>query len=135
MTYIPTALYRLVVERANHRCEYCLLPDRYTYQPFEVDHVFATKHRGETTEENLCYSCFTCNRHKGSDLTSLDEDGETIIRLFHPRRDLWSEHFSLNGPIIEGKTETGRVTANLLQFNNMDRIAEREDLINRGKYP
>lgn len=27
MTYIPLALRRLVSERANYRCEYCLLPE------------------------------------------------------------------------------------------------------------
>ncbi|MHB8751600.1 MAG: hypothetical protein ACYDBJ_20725 [Aggregatilineales bacterium] len=55
--------------------------------------------------------------------------------MFHPRRDRWDEHFSLSNARIIGKTAIGRVTVELLQMNNPDRVAEREILIRLGNYP
>ncbi len=72
MTYVPVPLRRLVRDRARERCEYCLLPDAVGFYPHEIDHVVAEKHNGQTAAHNLCLSCWVCNRHKGSDLTSLD---------------------------------------------------------------
>ena len=68
MTYISDALRRQVENRANHQCEYCLLPDHLSFYPHEVDHVIALKHNGATTAENLAYACWRCNRYKGTDL-------------------------------------------------------------------
>jgi hypothetical protein len=36
LTYIPVALRRLVEERANRLCEYCLLPADVTFFPYEM---------------------------------------------------------------------------------------------------
>ncbi|MEC4812775.1 MAG: hypothetical protein SAK29_05810 [Scytonema sp. PMC 1069.18] len=36
-TYIPAALRRLVEERANHQCEYCLVPENISFFPHEID--------------------------------------------------------------------------------------------------
>ena len=44
MKYIPEALRRLVRERANERCEYCLFHERYTVKRHEIDHIYAEKH-------------------------------------------------------------------------------------------
>lgn len=70
-----------------------------------------------------------------SDLTSLDPLTGEIIRLFHPRRDKWTDYFRLNGAIIEPVTDVGRVTVKLLQLNRTDRIAERKLLIALERYP
>lgn len=70
VTYIPAELRRLVVERAGERCEYCLLPSGVSFFPHEVDHVIAEKHGGVTTADNLAFTCWRCNRRKGSDLGS-----------------------------------------------------------------
>ena len=98
MTYIAVELRRLVRERADGRCEYCRVPETDTFMPHEADHVYAEKHGGETTVANLCLSCWMCNRHKGTDLTSLDPLTGKITPLFHPRNDVWKEHFILDGP-------------------------------------
>ena len=47
MTYISDALRRLVIERAQHCCEYCLLSDEDSFLPFEIDHIIAEKHGGQ----------------------------------------------------------------------------------------
>lgn len=135
MSYIPTALRQLVHERAHNRCEYCLLPNFVTYYPHEVDHILAEKHDGKTIESNLCLSCVQCNHHKGSDLASVDSQTGEIVLLFHPRLDIWTDHFQLNGSVIEGITPKGRATSRLLHMNDAEQIDLREELINLRRYP
>lgn len=132
---MPAALRALARERANGRCEYCLLHEEDAWVPHEPDHIFAIKHRGRTDEVNLAWTCLACNRHKGSDLASIDEKSGRIVRLFHPRRDRWGTHFRLQGSRIVGRTATGRVTVHLLQFNRRDRVRMRQTLIAAGVYP
>jgi HNH endonuclease len=126
VTYIPVALRRLVEERANHSCEYCLLPVGLAFFPHEVDHVIAEKHGGVTEAENLAYTCWRCNRHKGSDLGSFDPQTENFSFLFNPRQQSWVEHFIIENFKIVGLTSEGRTTIKLLQLNSDDRIAERQ---------
>jgi HNH endonuclease len=135
MTYIPDRLPREVNTLAKRRCEYCLLDERCAGKPHELDHICAEKHSGATALENLCLSCFDCNRHKGSDLCSLDVDSGEIVALFHPRQHIWKEHFRLQGAVIEPLTSTGRVTVHLLDVNQDTRVEERERLILVGRYP
>jgi 5-methylcytosine-specific restriction endonuclease McrA len=135
MSYIPEPLRRSVYERARGRCEYCRVHQDDAYWPHEVDHVYAVKHGGEAIEANLCLSCSPCNRHKGSDLASIDPvDGE-IVRLYHPRRDTWSDHFQLDEARIVPLTPEGRVTVNLLRINDLERLEERVGLIALKRYP
>lgn len=135
MSYVPESLRRLVYERAEGRCEYCLLPVRYAYFPYEVDHIIAEKHGGQTDADNLCLSCFECNRYKGSDLASYDEVSGEIVRLFHPRRDQWSDYFRHEAEYLAPLTPIGRVTIKLLQLNKYERLLERAELVAAGKYP
>lgn len=130
--YIPVALRRSVRSRARECCEYCLIPERLTLATHWVDHIIAEKHGGLTTEDNLALSCVLCNQHKGTDLTSIDPETGQITPLFHPRRDSWTDHFRLVGARIEAITPTGRATVRLLQWNQMDRVEERELLVRLG---
>jgi len=86
----------------------------------------AEKHGGKTEEGNLALSCVLCNQHKGTDLTSIDPLTNEIAPLFHPRKDVWADHFRLKGAEIEPLTAVGRVTVRLLQMNQTERIKERE---------
>src|SRR3954454_1453924 len=95
-TYVPATLRRLVHDRANGRCEYCLMPESMTWSVHTLDHIIAEKHGGPTTEDNLALACTLCNARKGSDLASIDEQTGAIEPLFHPRRDRWSDHFRLS---------------------------------------
>ena len=131
-TYIPVAVRKQVFSRAKNCCEYCLIPDIATFVPHEVDHIVAKKHGGLTEVENLALSCTLCNKHKGSDLTSIDPKTGEIIPLYHPRQDLWDEHFQLNNAEIVPLTDKGRVTVRLLQLNRPERLQERQLLIDAG---
>ena len=135
MTYIPDKLRVLVYQRAAGRCEYCLIHNQDTYKQHEVDHIVAEKHGGVTDADNLCLSCFDCNRHKGSDLASLDLDSQQVVLLFHPRRDSWVTNFALEKALIVPQSPQGRATIRLLQFNTPRRLAEREALHVMGQYP
>jgi len=134
MAVVSAALRRAVADRAGGRCEYCRTPESVVFAPHEIDHIIAQKHGGLTETENLAFSCTFCNKHKGSDIASLDPETGEIVPLFHPRRELWSEHFRLSGARIVPLTSTGRVTVRLLQLNHPDRIAERELLIHAGQF-
>jgi hypothetical protein len=135
MTYIPEALRQQVTARAKARCEYCLLHEDHAFFTHEIDHIHAEKHGGDTVEANLCLACADCNRHKGSDLCSLDPQTGDVVALFHPRQEKWSEHFRLiDTGIIEPLTASGRVTERILRFNRVDLVADRARLIALGGY-
>lgn len=127
-TYIPVTLRRLVEERAKYRCEYCLLPANLSFFSHEIDHIIAEKHEGKTEVNNLAYTCWRCNRYKGTDLGSFDPQTGDFCLLFNPRTQEWDEHFEVNNFQILGLTAIGRTTVKLLQLNNDERIAERERL-------
>jgi HNH endonuclease len=135
MTYIPNDLRAFVERRANGKCEYCLIHEDYTVKRHEVDHIRATKHGGSTVDSNLCFSCYDCNRYKGSDLTSIGPNTNEITPLFHPRQDKWVDHFVLNGAVIEPRTPKGSATVQLLRLNHPNRVIERSLLIAENLYP
>jgi hypothetical protein len=135
VSYIPDALRKQVIQRAGNCCEYCRLPKDANFFPHEIDHVVAEKHGGRTDFNNLCLSCFDCNRHKGSNIASIDPHTDEVVRLFHPRKDRWDDHFQIQGGIIEGVTVIGRVTTSLLKMNTVEQIEKRQGLIDLGLYP
>ena len=134
VTYIPAALRRLIEERARHACEYCVLPAGVAFFSHEVDHVIAEKHGGLTDAANLAFTCWRCNRHKGTDLGSFDPQTGVFSLLYHPRTQRWAAHFVLRGFRLEGLTPEGRTTVQLLQLNHNERLTERERLLALGLY-
>ena len=57
---------------ARDQCDYCRLPTTYDPLPFQVDHIIAQQHSGETVIENLAWSCLHCNKHKGPNIAGID---------------------------------------------------------------
>ena len=55
------------------------------------------------------------------------------VRIFHPRRDLWGDHFEWRGVVIKGITEKGRVTVELLDLNRRLILAIREEEVLLGR--
>lgn len=126
---IDTATRRLVRERAGNRCEYCgMLQAQQSFPFFHVDHIIAQQHGGTDAPDNLALSCYHCNLHKGSNLTGIDPESNTIMPLFHPRRDVWATHFALRDALIIGLTATGRTTVRVLNMNAADRVQVRREL-------
>ena len=127
-------LRELVRQRAADRCEYCHLRQEHDrFHTIHVEHIVARQHRGSDDWENLAWACYQCNLHKGTNLASYDPDTNEVVRLFHPRRDQWAEHFALEGPRLAGRTAIGRTTAWLLQMNSAERIELRSVLMDLGE--
>ncbi|NJN86806.1 MAG: HNH endonuclease [Leptolyngbyaceae cyanobacterium SL_7_1] len=124
-----------MTERAGRRCEYCRFPQSATLFAFEMEHIIAEKHGGATIAENLALACPYCNRAKGTDLGSLDPETGQLTSFFNPRTQLWMEHFRLDKALIVPLTAHGRVTVAILQFNQPERLNERDGLIRLGEYP
>lgn len=130
--YIAVALRRFVNDRAGGCCEYCLMPEAAAFASHEVDHIIAEKHGGVTEQDNLALSCTLCNKHKGTDIASIDPQTLAVTPLYNPRRDRWGDHFCFSGAELMPLTPVGRVTVRLLQLNRHDRVQERQLLLEAG---
>lgn len=132
---ISESMRRQVAERAEYRCEYCLIPEKFLASIFHVDHIRSQKHKGKTILTNLAYACPHCNQNKGSDIaTFVDDENELIIRFFNPRKDVWHNHFEINNGEILSKSLIGKATISILDFNQIERIMLRQALISIGQY-
>lgn len=132
---MDSALEALVRQRAKGVCEYCHFPESFAEVPFQVEHIIARQHRGATESQNLALSCAFCNRYKGPNLSGVDPVTKKIVRLFDPRRQLWTDHFKWNGPVLVGKSQTGRATIETLSINRPDAVLVRKLLFAEGSYP
>ena len=102
---------------------------------FQIDHIIARKHGGETIAANLALSCYFCNSYKGPNIASLDPDSGRLVRLFHPRKDRWTDHFAWDGPILVGQTAIARATILVLWMNHPLVVETRRLLIADGVFP
>lgn len=133
--YLSRTLRTFVEDRAQRRCEYCLIDQEDSPFRHAVDHIRAVKHMGSTAEENLALACAQCNSAKAADLTGIDPLSDEIVRLFNPREQQWRDHFALEGAMIVGLTPVGRATVRLLRMNTVERVEERQRLQAKGRYP
>jgi hypothetical protein len=133
VTNPPRFRDELLLLRAHDRCEYCHIPvTRYSYLGPQIEHIVARQHGGGDNEANLAVACKRCNLLKGPNLTAIDPATGEIIRLFHPRRDDWHEHFAVVSARIKGRTSVGRTTATLLRFNDPKMCRLRRALLRLG---
>jgi hypothetical protein len=127
-------LVRQIWRRAGHRCEYCHLPTADVLAPFQIDHIIARQHGGQAELENLALACIHCNRYKGPNLAGIDPSTGEVVRLFHPRRDIWAEHFQWSGPDLKALTAIGHVTIQVLLINDPEMRSFRLALIEEGTF-
>jgi hypothetical protein len=140
--------------RARDACEYCLHP---TTGQFEIDHIIPAglwpnysagrlhatiqpipARRGPDHLDNFAWSCPFCNLGKHQHVTH--RVGDETVRLFDPRRDTWSEHFTFlnNYLFIVGITPVGAATQRALGFNAGEiggPLGTRHDSIMANCYP
>ena len=131
---IPRDLERRVRRRARGICEYCRLPEAFDPWPSQIDHILAEQHRGQARLNNLALACARCNRNKGPNIAGFDKHTREIVRLYHPRRDRWADHFRWRGPRLIGLTAVGRVTIHVLAINHLDAVKVRRVLISEGVF-
>jgi hypothetical protein len=126
------AVRHLVYRRAAGRCEYCHLPESGHEERFSIDHIIASQHHVDDSIENLAPSCLRSNLHKGTNLSGLDPSDMAIVRLYHPRKMIWSDHLRWNGPMLTGITPTGRATVATMRMNSPARFRLRQMLLLEG---
>lgn len=130
------ALRELVWRRAQAKCEYCQMPQQFIEDlKHQVDHVVAQQHGGPTVAENLALSCYSCNKRKGPNISSIDPATRRTVDLFNPRANDWQEHFRWDGANLRGLTAIGRATIELLKINAYDRVDLRRSLMEEGVFP
>jgi hypothetical protein len=111
------------------------MPQEFDELLFEIDHIIAEQHRGQTVPGNLALVCFADNHHKGPNLAGIDPKTSKRAWLFHPRRHKWDRHFRWDGAILVGRTAIGRATVATLAMNREHRVRHRRQLIAEGVFP
>ena len=134
---IPMEVRARVRARAGDRCGYCRSPQHLVLGPLEIDHLTPRSASGSDAERNLWLACRMCNNFKAAQTEAIDPRTGRTTRLFNPRRQSWTSHFSWNnvGTQILGKTPCGRATVLAMQLNNVIAVLVREQWVAAGWHP
>ncbi len=137
MGRIPKTIERRVRTAAKDRCGYCRGAQKYILGKLELDHIYPEARGGTDDEKNLWLACRLCNGFKGVQTRGRDPLTGRRVRLFNPRRQLWSRHFawSDDGTRIHGLTACGRATVVALQLNNLLAVTVRREWVKAGWHP
>jgi HNH endonuclease len=135
--YIPVAIQRAVLELSRDYCEYCVVPSNFSTDYFHYEHIIALALNGPTELGNIARSCGICNNNKRDKIEHVDPLTQEIVRLFHPRQDVWTDHFqwSKDDLYIVGLTAIGRATIDLLKLNRTNALNLRKLLKLGGFHP
>lgn len=133
-TKIPDGIKAQLAVLSSNRCEYCLSPEAFSTQAFEIDHVLALSLDGETVLKNLARGC---NSHKFNKINALDGLTGLVVPIFNPRVQTWKEHFAWDAdPLyVIGLTPCGRATIDALKLNRPKLIELRELLLDIHRHP
>ena len=93
---IPETLRRLVAQRAQGCCEYCMSQEDYDNKRFSIDHIFPEILGGSDDIENFAFSCQGCNSVKYNNTVGKDPETGGTATLFNPRQQAWTAHFRWN---------------------------------------
>ncbi len=134
---VSRKVVRLVTTRADFHCEYCWCWARICPGGFHVEHIIPRTSGGTNTPSNLCYACAACNGSKHTTTSAVDSKTNRTVRLYHPRRDHWSDHFAWSKDLCEvvPLTAIGRATLNKLNLNRPEAAEHRRILRDRGQHP
>ena len=126
---ISDSIRQLIRNRAQYRCEYCHSLERISANRFTVDHIIPKSLGGSDDSDNLALACRRCNERRYNFIAGFDSETQTIVPLFNPRQQEWSEHFiwTADGSQIIGISPIGRATCHRLDLN--DERYEEEDSI------
>ena len=136
-TYVSAELRRQVRHDAGERCGYCQSAEKFLGIALELEHLIPESAGGKTERENLWLACRRCNSFKSDRCLVVDPLTSETVPLFHPRDDVWGEHFrwSLDGSRIIGLTPAGRATVEALQMNHPLIVMTRDMWVRAGVHP
>ena len=134
---LSAALKQEVAERARNCCEYCLSQLRFSPDPFSVEHVVPLAQGGSDEFSNLALACQGCNSRKYTAIEAIDPASGLRVPLFHPRRDIWTQHFvwSDDYSLVVGVTPVGRGSVGRLELNRAGVVNLRIVLRDIGEHP
>jgi hypothetical protein len=137
VSQISEAVRARVRASAQDRCGYCQSLQKYVLGILEIEHIIPKAAGGSDDEENLWLACRLCNSYKGVQTQGQDPESDRNIKLFNPRLQKWTRHFTWinNGTYIEGITACGRATVIAMQLNNSYAVPVRQAWISAGWHP
>lgn len=99
-----------------------------------IEHINPT---GGDGIENLCLACSNCNLSKSDVIEAHDDETETLVPLFNPRKQSWDDNFEWidEGLRLKRLTATGRATITRLKMNQDRVIVARRRWIMGGFHP
>jgi hypothetical protein len=132
-----SSLRERIEARADGRCEYCQAPQRACGYRFHLEHIIPVVLGGSDDASNRALACASCNLAKADRAMGRDPlTGEELL-LFHPRQQVWSDHFAWaeDQQTLRGLTATGRATITTLDMNSELRQAARLFWFQAGLLP
>jgi HNH endonuclease len=137
VSQISEAVRARVRASAQDRCGYCQSLQKYVLGILEIEHIIPKAAGGSDEEENLWLACRLCNSYKGIQTQGQDPESDRNVKLFNPRFQQWTRHFTWinNGTHIEGITACGRATVIAMQLNNPYAVPVRQAWISAGWHP
>jgi hypothetical protein len=137
MSQIPEEVRARIRTQANNQCGYCLSLQKYVLGILEIEHIIPKAVGGSDDEENLWLACRLCNSYKGVQTEARDPVTNGKVKLFNPRQQKWSDHFTWtsDGTQITGLTPCGRATVLALQLNNPYAVTVRQAWVSAGWHP
>lgn len=134
---LPAGLKREVAARTAFQCAYCRSQEAVAGVQFTVDHILPKSLGGTDELDNLFLACWDCNLFKRDRVAGLDSLTDTIVPVYHPNRQAWTDHFAWteDGIWIVGLTPTGRATVRLLRLNRSALIHARRSWVEVGWHP
>ncbi|OCQ99819.1 HNH endonuclease [Nostoc sp. MBR 210] len=137
MSQIPEAVRVRIRTQANNQCGYCRSLQKYVLGILEIEHIVPKAAGGTDDEENLWLACRLCNSYKGIQTYAKDPITNSKVKLFNPRQQKWSDHFTWtdDGSQIVGLTTCGRATVLALQLNNPYAVVVRQAWVSAGWHP
>jgi len=135
---ISDATRSRIRQAANEQCGYCRISSHLVYATMEIDHIFPKSRGGGDEEENLWLACPFCNNAKSDQINGIDPVTQEAIALFHPRQQLWTEHFAWNPDdkaSLLGLSLCGRASIAALGINETIPLQFRRLMVLAGWYP
>ena len=131
------SLKKAVKERAKFCCEYCFAQESFSADSFSIEHIQPRSKKGLSTLNNLAFSCQSCNNHKFTAIEAIDPATGERAKLYHPRNDIWAEHFEWHEAFTEilGISPIGRATVHRLVLNRTGLINLRKVLYQANLHP
>jgi hypothetical protein len=119
--YLSQKIRGYIAQRAHFRCEYCQSRSDCACESFEAEHILPLSADGSNDLANLAFTCRGCNSRKSDRTEAVDPLARQAASLFHPRNDLWMEHFAWDETYLQvvGLSPSGRATVTALQLNRL----------------